>query len=195
MTIFRAILLALAAGTFLLVSACQSGTATQRSDATDVATDQRTAPAYVLGNGDRLRVTVFGHPDLSGEFDVDGSGAISLPLIGQLDALGLTTPELEARIVETLDGDYILNPRVSAEVINYRPFYILGEVGSPGEYPYTSGLTVLNAVAAAGGFTYRANKKVVFIKSVDGAEEQSYTLDTNTAVKPGDTIRIGERIF
>ncbi|WP_370172076.1 MULTISPECIES: polysaccharide biosynthesis/export family protein [Hyphomonas] len=195
MTIFRAILLALAAGTFLLVSACQSGTATQRTDATDVATDQRTAPAYVLGNGDRLRVTVFGHPDLSGEFDVDGSGAISLPLIGQLDALGLTTPELEARIVETLDGDYILNPRVSAEVINYRPFYILGEVGSPGEYPYTSGLTVLNAVAAAGGFTYRANKKVVFIKSVDGAEEQSYTLDTNTAVKPGDTIRIGERIF
>ncbi|KCZ59222.1 MAG: polysaccharide biosynthesis protein [Hyphomonas sp.] len=195
MTIFRAILLALAAGTFLLVSACQSGTVTQRSDATDVATDQRTAPAYVLGNGDRLRVTVFGHPDLSGEFDVDGSGAISLPLIGQLDALGLTTPELEARIVETLDGDYILNPRVSAEVINYRPFYILGEVGSPGEYPYTSGLTVLNAVAAAGGFTYRANKKVVFIKSVDGAEEQSYTLDTNTAVKPGDTIRIGERIF
>jgi len=188
MTIFRAILLALAAGTFLLVSACQSGTVTQRSDATDVATDQRTAPAYVLGNGDRLRVTVFGHPDLSGEFDVDGSGAISLPLIGQLDALGLTTPELEARIVETLDGDYILNPRVSAEVINYRPFYILGEVGSPGEYPYTSGLTVLNAVAAAGGFTYRANKKVVFIKSVDGAEEQSYTLDTNTAVKPGDTI-------
>ena len=195
MTIFRAILLALAAGTFLLVSACQSGTVTQRSDATDVATDQRTAPAYVLGNGDRLRVTVFGHPDLSGEFDVDGSGAISLPLIGQLDALGLTTPELEARIVETLDGDYILNPRVSAEVINYRPFYILGEVGSPGQYPYTSGLTVLNAVAAAGGFTYRANKKVVFIKSVDGAEEQSYTLDTNTAVKPGDTIRIGERIF
>ena len=131
MTIFRAILLALAAGTFLLVSACQSGTVTQRSDATDVATDQRTAPAYVAGNGDRLRVTVFGHPDLSGEFDVDGSGAISLPLIGQLDALGLTTPELEARIVETLDGDYILNPRVSAEVINYRPFYILGEVGSP----------------------------------------------------------------
>ena len=195
MTIFRAILLALAAGTFLLVSGCQSGTVTQRSDATDVATDQRTAPAYVLGNGDRLRVTVFGHPDLSGEFDVDGSGAISLPLIGQLDALGLTTPELEARIVETLDGDYILNPRVSAEVINYRPFYILGEVGSPGEYPYASGLTVLNAVAAAGGFTYRANKKVVFIKSVDGAEEQSYTLDTNTAVKPGDTIRIGERIF
>ena len=80
-------------------------------------------------------------------------------------------------------------------MINYRPYYILGEVGSPGEYPYTSGLTVLNAVAAAGGFTYRANKKVVYIKSVEAGDEQTYTLDTNTAVKPGDTIRIGERIF
>ena len=126
---------------------------------------------------------------------MDGTGAISLPLVGQVEALGLTTPELESKIVETLDGDYILNPRVSAEVINYRPYYILGEVGSPGEYPYTSGLTVLNAVAAAGGFTYRANKKVVYIKSVEAGDAQTYTLDTNTAVKPGDTIRIGERIF
>jgi len=195
MTYFRSLIMAFAAGAFLLVTACQSNTAAQRTDTSGATTEQRTAPAYVLGNGDRLRITVFGHPDLSGEFDVDGSGAISLPLVGQLDALGLTTPQLESRIVETLDGDYILNPRVSAEVINYRPFYILGEVGSPGEYPYTSGLTVLNAVAAAGGFTYRANKKVVFIKSVDGADEESFKLDTGTAVKPGDTIRIGERIF
>lgn len=185
----------LLAAAFLVLSACQSGTGVQRSDAPDASFQQRSAPAYVLGNGDRLRVTVFGHPDLSGEFDVDGTGAISLPLVGQVEALGLTTPELESKIVETLDGDYILNPRVSAEVINYRPYYILGEVGSPGEYPYTSGLTVLNAVAAAGGFTYRANKKVVYIKSVEAGDEQTYTLDTNTAVKPGDTIRIGERIF
>ncbi|MAN67639.1 polysaccharide biosynthesis/export family protein [uncultured Hyphomonas sp.] len=195
MMTLRSICTALMAGAFLLVSACQAGTAIQRSDAPDTSYEQRTAPAYVLGNGDRLRVTVFGHPDLSGEFDVDGSGAISLPLVGQIEALGLTTPQLETKIVETLDGDYILNPRVSAEVINYRPYYILGEVGSPGEYPYNSGLTVLNAVAAAGGFTYRANKKVVFIKSVDTGSEETYTLDTNTAVKPGDTIRIGERIF
>lgn len=195
MMTLRSICTALMAGAFLVLSACQAGTAIQRSDAPTTDYEQRIAPAYVLGNGDRVRVTVFGHPDLSGEFDVDGSGAISLPLVGQIEADGLTTPELETKIVETLDGDYILNPRVSAEVINYRPYYILGEVGSPGEYPYNSGLTVLNAVAAAGGFTYRANKKVVFIKSVDAATEKAYTLDTNTAVKPGDTIRIGERIF
>ena len=196
MMTLRSMCTALIASAFLIVTACQSGTTTvERSNASATTYGQRSAPAYVLGNGDRLRVTVFGHPDLSGEFDVDGTGSISLPLVGQVEALGLTTPELEAKIVDTLDGDYILNPRVSAEVINYRPYYILGEVGSAGEYPYTSGLTVLNAVAAAGGFTYRANKKIVYIKSVDSSEEKTFKLDTNTAVKPGDTIRIGERIF
>ncbi len=150
---------------------------------------------YTLGTSDRLRITVFGHPDLSGEFEVDGSGAISLPLIGQMAATDLTTQELETAIAEKLAAGFILNPRVSAEVINYRPFYILGEVGRPGEYPYTSGLTVQNAVAAAGGFTYRANKRVVYIKSADGLEEVPYELTAITIVKPGDTLRIGERIF
>lgn len=185
----------LLAGAFLVVTACQSGSAVSRNSGSEAVAQQRTVPAYVLGNGDRLRVNVFGHPNLSGEFEVDGTGAISLPLIGQIEALGLTTPQLEKKIVETLDGDYILDPRVSAEVINYRPYYVLGEVGSPGEYPYNSGLTVLNAVAAAGGFTYRANKKVVHIKGADSTQEEVYRLDTNTVVKPGDTLRIGERIF
>ncbi|MDP3458141.1 MAG: polysaccharide biosynthesis/export family protein, partial [Hyphomonas sp.] len=153
------------------------------------------ASAYTLGSSDRLRVTVFGHPDLSGEFEVDGTGAISLPLIGQKAALGLSTSQLEASITETLASGYILDPRVSVEVINYRPFYILGEVGRPGEYPYTSGLTVQNAVAAAGGFSYRANKRVVYIKSVDSDREIAYDLTPGTVVKPGDTLRIGERIF
>ncbi|MEX1250646.1 MAG: SLBB domain-containing protein, partial [Hyphomonas sp.] len=85
--------------------------------------------------------------------------------------------------------------RVSAEVINYRPFYILGEVGRPGEYPFTSGLTVQNAVAAAGGFTYRANKRVIYIKSMDSDREIPYDLTPGTVVKPGDTLRVGERIF
>jgi polysaccharide export outer membrane protein len=94
-----------------------------------------------------------------------------------------------------LEGDYVLNPRVSAEVINYRPYYILGEVNRPGEYPYNSGLTVVNAVAAAGGWTYRAKKNVVYIKSVGSNEEQAIELTTSTVVQPGDTIRIGERRF
>lgn len=193
-------LMAFTAAAFILVlTACSTSPAPAQQQPVAAPTEApvvRTgATAYTLGNGDQLRITVFGQPDLSGQFEVDGAGAISLPLIGQMHAEGLTTRELEAEIVAKLDGDYILNPRVSAEVINYRPFYILGEVNKPGEYPYTSGLSVLNAVAAAGGFTYRANKKVVYIKSVDGTTEQSFTLDTQTQVNPGDTLRIGERIF
>ncbi|KCZ94491.1 polysaccharide biosynthesis/export protein [Hyphomonas johnsonii MHS-2] len=148
-----------------------------------------------MGTGDKLRISVFGQPELSGQFVVDGSGAISMPLIGQMEAVGLSTPALEDKIEARLADGFLLEPKVSAEVINYRPFYILGEVGRPGEYPYNSGLTVLNAVAAAGGFTYRANKKVVFIKGADSSEEVAFQLNTNTVVKPGDTVRIGERIF
>ena len=191
----RTLCLAFLAGTFLFLAGCESTTAISQGSAGDETAETRTVTAYTLGTGDQLRINVYGHQDLSGEFEVDGAGAVSLPLIGQVDALGLTTPELETKIVEKLDGDYILNPRVSVEVTNYRPYYILGEVSSPGEYPYASGLTVLNAVAAAGGFTYRAKKQVVFIKSADTNMEVKYHLDTSTVVKPGDTLRIGERKF
>ncbi|MFN7169140.1 MAG: polysaccharide biosynthesis/export family protein [Pannonibacter sp.] len=180
----------------LVLAACGTtgGTAGAREGAS-VDAQTQVATAYALGSADRLRVTVFGHPDLSGEFEVDGSGSISLPLIGQQKALGLSTALLEQSITATLASGYILDPRVSVEVINYRPFYILGEVGQPGEYPYTNGLTVQNAVAAAGGFTYRANKKVVHIKSIESDREIAYDLTPGTVVKPGDTLRIGERIF
>ncbi|MFN7178801.1 polysaccharide biosynthesis/export family protein [Hyphomonas sp.] len=187
----------LAAGFALLLAACGSTGATQPASARDVAPAAMTqaSTAYTLGSSDKVRITVFGHQDLSGEFEVDGTGSISLPLIGQMTAQGLTTAQLEQSIATSLASGYILNPRVSAEVINYRPFYILGEVGNPGTYPYTNGLTVQNAVAAAGGFTYRANKRIVYIKSMDSDREVAYELTPMTVVKPGDTLRIGERIF
>ncbi|MBA4228136.1 MAG: polysaccharide biosynthesis protein [Hyphomonas sp.] len=186
-------IMALALG--LMVSACGTTGPTAGARDADVTTLSQIATAYTLGSSDRLRVTVFGHPTLSGEFEVDGTGAISMPLIGQIAALGLSTPDLEGAIATKLADGYVLDPRVSVEVINYRPYYILGEVGRPGEYPYTSGLTVQNAVAAAGGFSYRANKRVVYIKSMDANQEIAYDLTPSTVVKPGDTIRIGERIF
>lgn len=198
MLAFRPLITVLLAGLTLLLAACGTTGAVQQptSDREGAPAAQVQAPsAYTLGSSDKLRVTVFGHPDLSGEFEVDGTGAISLPLIGQVKAVGLSTAQLEETIAAALANGYILNPRVSAEVINYRPFYILGEVGNPGTYPFTSGLTVQNAVAAAGGFTYRANKKTVFIKSIDSDREVAYELTPATVVKPGDTIRIGERIF
>ena len=150
---------------------------------------------YHLGSGDKLRIIVFGEDSLTGEFFVSAGGKVSFPLIGDIDAAGLTIPQLQKAIEAKLADGYLKEPRVSAEVLNYRPFYILGEVMKPGEYPYTSGLTVLNAVATAEGFTYRADSHKVFIKRATSPGEHEYPLTTATPVQPGDTIRIGERFF
>lgn len=155
----------------------------------------RSVPEYRLGAADKVRVNVFGEDALTGEFIVGGSGKVSLPLIGEVQAAGLTISQFQEEIAQALRQGYINEPRVSAEVLNYRPFYILGEVKKPGEYPYTNNLTVLNAVATAEGFSYRANTKVVYIKRADGVGEQAFPLTTATQVAPGDTIRIGERFF
>lgn len=150
---------------------------------------------YLLGPADKVRVTVYGEPSLSGEFFVTGSGLMSLPLIGEIKAAGLTVGQFQVAVQKALSDGYLKDPRVSAEVLTFRPFYILGEVEKPGTYPYTSGLTVLNAVATAGGFTYRADKKSVWIKHNGDTSENKSELTPSTVVAPGDTIRIGERFF
>ena len=155
----------------------------------------RSIPDYRLGSGDKVRVITFGEESLTGEFFVGGSGNISLPLIGEVRAQGLTIAEFQRAIETELQQGYLKEPRVSVEVLNYRPFYILGEVENPGEYPYTNGLSVLNAVATAGGFTYRANNRRVFIKRADDDAEREFPLTPLTPVAPGDTIRIAERFF
>lgn len=155
----------------------------------------RVIPDYRMGPGDKVRVITFGEESLTGEFFVGGSGNISLPLIGEVRAQGQTIPEFQRAIETELQKGYLKDPRVSVEVLNYRPFYILGEVENPGEYPYTNGLSVLNAVATAGGFTYRANNRRVFIKRADDDSEREYPLTPMTPVAPGDTIRIKERFF
>ena len=150
---------------------------------------------YHLGSGDKVRIIVFGEEALTGEFFISSAGTVSFPLIGDIPAAGLTIPQLQKAIETKLSDGYLKQPRVSAEVLNYRPFYILGEVMKPGEYPYTSGLTVLNAVATAEGFTYRADTHKVFIKRATSLGEHQVPLTTATPVEPGDTIRIGERFF
>jgi len=186
------------AGLLLAVTlvACQAGGLPERSgpSSADLPTRGDVA-AYQLGNGDELRLSVFGEPSLSGDFVVDGSGNVSLPLIGTVNVDGLTVEEFQAKVDRRLRDGYLNDPQVSAEVTSYRPYYILGEVNQPGEYPYTSGLTVLNAVATAQGFTYRANEKAVFIRTAGSQKERKVRLTSTTQVKPGDTIRIGERIF
>lgn len=149
---------------------------------------------YRLGSGDKIRVTVFGEKDLSGEFDVTGSGKVSLPLIGAVQAAGLTLDEFQSEIGGKLKQGYLTNPKVSAEVLNYRPFYIIGEVDKPGEYPYTNGMNVLNAVAVAGGYTYRANQTQVYITR-GGKDESQYAASQSVPVLPGDIVRVPERFF
>ncbi len=160
-----------------------------------VAGAQEALPEYTLGPGDRLNITVFGQEDLSGEFEVDGSGMVTMPLVGQIPAIGKTVRELQDEIRIALDRDYIVDPKVSIEVLTYRPFYILGEVEAPGRYPYEVGLTVRRAAALAGGYTRRARKgSALIIRTVDGAREKQ-TVDEDTPVLPGDTIEIKRRVF
>ena len=163
--------------------------------AEDPPSATRIVPEYRLGSGDKVRVTTFGEESLSGEFFVGGSGKVSIPLLGELSALGLTAREFQAVVEAALKDGYLKEPRVSVEVLNYRPFFILGEVEKPGTYPYTTDLNVMNAVATAGGFTYRADKKRVFVKRQDRDKEEEFKLDPTTMVAPGDTIRIAERFF
>jgi len=150
---------------------------------------------YRLGSGDRIKVSVFGHEDLSGEFEVSGAGQISLPLIDEINAGGLTVTQLEDTVENALRPDYLINPRVSVDILTYRPFYIIGEVSAPGSYPYVNGMKLLNAVAVAGGFNYRARKGRILIKRGEGDSRQEFQADMDTPVLPGDIIEVPERFF
>lgn len=150
---------------------------------------------YRLGSGDKIRLIIFGEPDLSGEFTISGDGVVALPLIREVKAAGLTASELQVKVESAFKEGYLKDPRVSIEVLSFRPFYILGEVNKPGQYPYTNGITVVNAVALASGFSYRANQKKVFIRHAGATSEEEVPLTSMTMVAPGDTIRIAERYF
>lgn len=175
-----------------LLAACQAGVPLR---AGETAVTTRENVEYRLGASDQVRVIVFGEEALSGEFVVGSNGRLSLPLIGSVAVGGMTLREAETQIETSLADGYLNDPRVNVEVLNYRPFYILGEVEEAGEYPYTDGLTVMNAVATAGGFTYRANTRIAYIKRDGSNEEVAVQLTPSTVVQPGDTIRIGERFF
>lgn len=153
------------------------------------------AAAYRLGSGDKVRLSVYNDDTLSGEYEVDGSGNLALKLIGAVPAQGRTLPELTAEITTKLRDGYMRDPSVAVEVLNYRPFYVLGEVKEPGKYAFVSGMTVLNAVALAGGYTYRGRKDAVMvIRASDPAKKEQSALPSD-AVMPGDIIRVRERFF
>lgn len=151
--------------------------------------------SYRLGAGDKLQIDVFNQADLTGEYTLDGNGRFTMHLIGQVDAVGKTPFELEALLISKLKPDYLVNPRISVRVQSYRPFYIIGEVKSPSSYAYVDGMTYLTAVAIAGGFTYRAKKDHVYVIRGGDRNSKERKLDVNEKVRPGDIIRIAERMF
>lgn len=150
---------------------------------------------YILGSGDRVRIAVFGEPSLSGDYQVDGLGKLAFPLIGQIQAGGLTASGLQARLASALSPDYVKNPSVSVEILSYRPFYIVGEVRTPGSYPYVAGMSVINGVAIAGGFTYRAKKEDFYVTRTVGSKKVRLDANPETPLEPGDVITVRERFF
>ena len=154
-----------------------------------------TDEGYQLGSGDKVRVVVFGEDNLGGDYDVDGTGMVRLPLIGQVKAGGLTVRDFEGEIKAKLDDGFMKDAKVSVAVVTYRPFYIIGEVNKPGEYPYVNDMSILNAIALAGGYTYRANDTEVYIQRNGQSKEKSFPADQTTKVQPGDIVRVPERFF
>ena len=151
--------------------------------------------AYGLGSGDKLRVVVFGQEGLSASYSVDAAGNITMPLIGAVRARGMTTAGLQKSVVAKLRNGYVREPHVAVEVEAYRPFFILGEVTLPGQYPYVPNMTVETAVAIAGGYTPRAFKyKIEVSRPVDGLTERR-VVSPSYPVRPGDTVHIAERWF
>jgi polysaccharide export outer membrane protein len=155
----------------------------------------KTADDYVLGVGDKVRITVYGDSSLTSDYPVNANGKISMSLIGEVQAAGLTAGGLHADITRRLANGYLNNPQVAIDVLTFRPYYIMGEVSKPGEYPATAGMTVMNAVATAEGFTYRANQKFAYIKHAGETTEEKVRLTPDLLIRPGDTVRISQRFF
>jgi protein involved in polysaccharide export with SLBB domain len=163
-----------------------------------LAQDSDSTSSYVLNTGDHVRVTVFEEPDLSVTAILDDTGAISYPLLGQVEVRGLTARELESRISESLRGRFLINPRVNVSITEYRPYFMRGEVGSPGSYPFIPGLTVEKAVSMAGGFSTRASKSKFYIVSDNSSandEEKRRSATLDSPIRPGDIIHIEQSFF
>lgn len=159
------------------------------------AAPEAASAEHALAPGERLRITTYGEAALTGEYSIGAGGELAFPLVGTLAAAGKTPRELGETLRTALANGFLSEPNVVVEVLAYRPFYVLGEVNEPGEFPYQPGLTVLAAIARAQGFTYRARQTAVFIKRAGDAEEREVALTSDLVVGPGDILRIGERYF
>jgi polysaccharide export outer membrane protein len=152
-------------------------------------------PSYTLDSGDKLRVVVFGQEGLTNSYIIDAGGNINMPLVGTLPARGVTTQQLASLITTRLKQGYVREPHVSVEIETYRPFFILGEVNNPGQYPYVANMTAEAAVAIAGGFSPRANKSKIELTRNTPGQQVHGQVPLNYPLKPGDTVVVKERWF
>jgi protein involved in polysaccharide export with SLBB domain len=180
------VLFALAALVGFALSGCSSGGSLPPLPATNPS-----EASYQLGPGDKLHINVFGAEDLTGDFAVGDTGSLSFPLIGDVKAAGLTPAQLTRAMRDRLADGFMRDPKVSVQVLTYRPFYIFGEVTRPGEYPYSAGMSVLNAVALGGGYSYRANQDYVVVRR----DNKDYSANGLSHILAGDIIRVPERYF
>lgn len=150
---------------------------------------------YKLGAGDKVHVTVYGEADLTGDFEISGTGQMAFPLVGNLHAAGLSAPELGDLLAAKLSPGYLKSPRVAVEVAAYRPFYIIGQVNKPGQYPYVNGMTALNAIALGGGYTPRASEGVIYVRHEGEVKETREPANESTVIRPGDVVRVSESGF
>jgi len=189
--VLRRLAMALAAVfTLLAVAACEPN-----AGKFDPIEKPAKAPVLTLSPGDTIRVTVFGEDKLSGVFQIDDDGFVSLPLAGTVKAAGLTKIGLERLLTQKLTGDYLTDPKITVEITAFRPFYILGEVEKPGQYNYSTGLNVISAMALAGGATYRASATTVYVQRGGKGEFKKYPLTPEVMIYPGDLVRVPERYF
>lgn len=181
----------------ITVAAALAGGALLSGCATSASTTLPSVAAveYRLAPGDRLKLEVFREQDLSGEFVINDQGVVGLPLVGDVPAAGKTLAQLREELTATLSREYVRNARINLDIASYRPIYVLGEVEKPGEYAFAGGMSVHALVAKAGGFTYRANENVVYVRHAGEAGETPYRLTSGAAVLPGDTVRIVPRYF
>jgi protein involved in polysaccharide export with SLBB domain len=150
---------------------------------------------FRLGVGDRLKIEVFGEPELTGESEVNASGNAVLPLLGGLPARGKTLEEFTAFARQRLAQGYLKNPQIAVQVLNYRPIYVQGEVKHGGEFPFKPGLSIADAVALAGGYTYRAVTSSIILRRQGDATGQAIPMDGTIPVLPGDNLNVEERFF
>jgi polysaccharide biosynthesis/export protein len=192
----RAFQALVAFGLCLLVSGCGGSNAVTASPADIEALKVAASSEPKVEPGEKINVIVYQEDSLSGQYLVDPSGYVSLPLIGTVKAAGITPEELAKRL-ETQYGskNYLTNPKITVEIAVFRPFYILGEVQTPGQYPYSGGLNVLSAIAIAGGTTYRANRSYVLIEHLGQDAMRKYELNWPIPVLPGDIIQVPRRYF